>query len=106
MKTLNYQFTIIVPVYNEQDNILRLENELASFVKTARMKSCILFVNDGSTDNSVQMLREVCGRNNAMFYISFDKNLGLSAALKAGIDYTFSEYAGYIDADLQCAPFF
>ncbi len=39
-----------------------------------------------------------------MFYLSFEKNAGLSAALKAGIDNTFSEYAGYIDADLQTTP--
>jgi glycosyltransferase involved in cell wall biosynthesis len=104
MSTSNYQFTIIVPVYNEQDNILRLESELAAFIKKAKMKTCILFVNDGSTDESGKMLREVCTRNTDMFFISFDRNKGLSAALKAGIDYTFSEYSGYIDADLQTVP--
>ena len=99
-----YQFTVVVPVYNEQDNILRLENELSSFVETAKMKTCILFVDDGSTDDSAKMLRETCSRNEAMFYILFAQNKGLSAALKAGIDHTFTEYTGYIDADLQTAP--
>ncbi|MCD7900059.1 MAG: glycosyltransferase [Bacteroides sp.] len=103
-KTGQFQFTVIVPVYDEQDNILRLESELSSFLKTARIESCVLFVNDGSRDNSEQMLKEVCNRHDNMFYISFEKNKGLSAALKAGIDYTFSEYVGYIDADLQTAP--
>ncbi len=102
--TSNYQFTVIVPVYNEQENMIRLESELASFLKTARMKSCILFVNDGSIDQSIEMIREVCDRHDNMFFISFDKNKGLSAAIKAGIDYTFSDYVGYIDADLQTTP--
>lgn len=103
-RTSNYQFTIIVPIYNEQDNILRLESELASFMKTSKMKSCILFVNDGSEDNSEALLRNTCSKHNDMFYISFNKNRGLSAALKAGIDHSFSNYIGYIDADLQTTP--
>ncbi len=102
--TANFKFTIIVPVYNEQDNILRLESELASFLKNAVMKSCVLYVNDGSKDDSGKMLKGVCERHDNMFYLSFSKNAGLSAAIKAGIDYTYSEYVGYIDADLQTAP--
>jgi len=102
--TAKFKFTIIVPVYNEQDNILRLESELSSFLKSAIMKSCVMFVNDGSKDESGNILKEVCERHNDMFYISFTRNVGLSAAIKAGIDYTFSEYVGYIDADLQTTP--
>ncbi|MFV0483146.1 MAG: glycosyltransferase [Bacteroidales bacterium] len=103
-KTANYQFTVIVPMYNEQDNVIRLEIELSNFIKTSMMKSCILFVNDGSSDKSEEMICEVCNRNNDMYYISFDRNRGLSAAIKAGIDYSYSEYIGYIDADLQTTP--
>jgi len=104
MKTSDYQFTVIVPLFNEEENILRLETELSSFIKTAKMKSSVLFVDDGSGDNSAKMLQEVCSRNNDMFYITFQKNRGLSAALKAGIDFTFSDFVGYIDADLQTVP--
>lgn len=103
-KTSEYRFTVIVPVYDEQDNIERLEAELGAFLKTAAMKSCVLFVDDGSHDRSAQMLAEVCGRHDDMFYLSLARNRGLSAALKAGIDHTFSEFVGYIDADLQTAP--
>ena len=50
------------------------------------------------------MIRDICGRNPDMFYLSFEKNCGNSAAMKAGIDYAQSTYVGYIDADLQTTP--
>ncbi len=103
-KSAGYKLTIIVPVYNEEGNILRLERELASFLKISRLSSCVLFVNDGSTDASGQLIREICGRNDGFFHIRLARNGGLSAAMKAGIDVACSEYVGYIDADLQTAP--
>ena len=103
-RTGEYSFTIIVPVYNEEDNIARLESRLASYLPECRERACVLFVDDGSTDASARLIREACGRNADFFYISFARNAGLSAALKAGIDYTESEYLGYMDADLQTAP--
>jgi glycosyltransferase involved in cell wall biosynthesis len=102
--TAKFNFTVIVPVYNEQDNILRLESELSSFLKNAAVKSCVLFVNDGSKDDSGNMLKDVCARHDDMFYLSFSRNAGLSAAIKAGIDHAYSEYVGYMDADLQTTP--
>ena len=103
-KTADYRFTIIVPVFNEEDNIITLEKRLAAFLPECREKACVLFVDDGSTDSSAERLREICARNPDFFHIGFVKNAGLSAALKAGIDYTESEYLGYMDADLQTAP--
>ena len=103
-KTANYKFTIIVPVFNEEDNIHTLEKRLAAFLPECRELACVLFVDDGSTDSSAERIREVCARNADFFHIGFVKNAGLSAALKAGIDHTESEYLGYMDADLQTAP--
>lgn len=102
--TSKYRFTIIVPVYNEEDNIHALEERLAAFLPAAAEKACVLFVNDGSKDASGERLKEICGRNEDFYHIDFERNAGLSAALKAGIDYTESEYLGYMDADLQTAP--
>lgn len=103
-KTANYRLTIIVPVYNEEGNILRLETELGNFLKIAKFSSCILFVNDGSKDESGRFLKEICQRNVDFYYLELQKNSGLSAALKAGIDRCDSEFIGYIDADLQTSP--
>lgn len=103
-KSAAYKLTIIVPVYNEEGNILRLEKELTSFLQVARLSSCVLFVDDGSTDTSGKLIGEVCGRNKDFFHIRLARNGGLSAAMKAGIDVACSEYVGYIDADLQTAP--
>lgn len=103
-KTAQYQFTIVVPVYNEEDNISSLEKKLSDFLPTSLYKACVLFVNDGSKDDSLNRIIDVCNRHKDFFYISLSKNSGLSAAMKAGIDATESEYVGYIDADLQTTP--
>lgn len=103
-KTGEYAFTIVVPVYNETDNIYDLEKSLSGFLPKSILKACVLFVDDGSTDGSLEKIREICDRNKDFYYISFAKNAGLSAAIKAGFDYACSEYVGYMDADLQTTP--
>lgn len=99
-----YEFTIIVPVYNEEDNLERVEKELLAYTKIASKKTAILFVNDGSKDNSQSLIEAICARNEAFHYISFKENRGLSAAIKAGFDNVESPLVGYIDSDLQTAP--
>ena len=64
----------------------------------------MLFVNDGSSDRSLELLKAVCSRHDHFFYISSSQNHGLSTAVKAGIDAVESQYLGYIDADLQTNP--
>jgi glycosyltransferase involved in cell wall biosynthesis len=104
-KTADYEFTIVVPVFNEEENIFTVEKRLSEFLsKPLPLKSCVLFVNDGSSDGSKDRIIEACMRQPHFFHISLERNSGLSAALKAGIDATFSTYVGYIDADLQTVP--
>lgn len=103
-KTSEYELTIIVPVYNEEENMVRLENTLLEFLPQSIKKACVLFVDDRSSDRSLVRIRECCTRNEDFFYISFEKNRGLSAALKAGIEHSFSKLVAYMDADLQTAP--
>jgi dolichol-phosphate mannosyltransferase len=103
-KTADYELTVIVPIFNEVDNMTALENKLGAFLPRSLYKTCVLFVDDGSHDGSKEAIQAICYRNPLFYYISFEKNCGLSAALKAGIDMTESKYVGYIDADLQTSP--
>lgn len=98
------QFTILVPLYNESENLLRVEQELSSYLAKAPISSRVLFINDGSTDNSLDVLEQICERNEAFSFISFEENRGLSAAIKAGFDHVETSLTGYIDADLQTNP--
>ena len=101
---MEYQFTIVVPIYNEEENLERLEQQLSTYLEIAVKPTCILLVNDGSSDNSLSMIEKICERNEAFHFISFEKNCGLSAAIKAGFDYADTPLIGYIDSDLQTDP--
>ena len=101
---MNYTFTIVVPVYNEEENLERVEKELSNYIKIASVTTSILFVNDGSKDKSQNLIETICERNDAFNFISFKENKGLSAAIKAGFEHAESELVGYIDSDLQTAP--
>ena len=104
-KTADYKLTIVVPVYNEEDNIYALEERLSKFIsQSSQFPACVLFVNDGSKDKSRERIEEVCSRQNGFYFLNLAKNGGLSTAVKAGIDAAFSQFTGYIDADLQTAP--
>lgn len=96
--------TIIIPVYNEEDNINRLESELLEFKTSSQITSKILFVDDGSTDNSLEKIEAICNKHSDFGFLAFTENKGLSTALKAGFDFCDTEYLGYIDADLQTSP--
>ena len=98
------EFTIIVPVFNEEDNLARLEKEFSDYINIAPLKTSVLLVNDGSTDNSLSKIEGICIANDAFEFISFENNQGLSTALKAGFDSVTSPLVGYMDADLQTSP--
>ena len=102
--TAQYGLTILVPVFNEEDNIDRLTGALSSYLPSCPCRACALFIDDGSGDGSLVAIKEACSRNADFFYISFDRNRGLSAAIKAGFDHAESALVGYIDADLQTTP--
>ncbi|NBC57387.1 MAG: glycosyltransferase [Bacteroidetes bacterium] len=100
----NTQLTIIVPIYNESENIQRLKDALSQYFQKASVSVKALFVNDGSSDGSLEKLKSICKNSHCFDYISFTQNKGLSAAIKAGFDHVNSSLTGYIDADLQTDP--
>ncbi len=100
-----YDLTIIVPVYNEEENIDRLEQTFKEYFDQSPIKSKVLFVDDGSTDESFEKIKKLSDKDSRFEYLKFDKNYGLSSAIKAGIDHISTPWTGYIDADLQTTPF-
>lgn len=96
--------TIIIPVFNEEDNLERVQKEMSDFIEIAKVDSQVLFVNDGSKDQSQKMIEKICKEHKNFNYLSFKTNRGLSAAIKAGIDHVETGLTGYIDADLQTSP--
>ena len=102
--TADYELSVIIPIYNEEDNLDRIEKEMAEFLPKALVKTCVLFVNDGSKDSSLAKIKDICQRQPNFFYISSAVNRGLSTAIKAGIDTIESRLTGYIDGDLQTNP--
>lgn len=99
-----HQLTIIVPLFNEEENLLRVEQKLGEYAENSSIPVKVLLVNDGSTDDSLIMVKEICVRSSHFNYLSFTKNAGLSAAIKAGIDHVTTSLTGYIDSDLQTDP--
>lgn len=99
--TKKYELTILIPVYNERENIERLQIEVSEYLRVCPITACALFVDDGSTDGSLDLIQEICQNTLHFYYISLVGNKGLSTALKAGIDATYSRYVGYMDADMQ-----
>lgn len=96
--------TIIIPVFNEEDNLERVQKEMSDFIEIAKVDSQVLFVNDGSKDQSQKMIEKICKEHKNFNYLSFKDNRGLSTAIKAGIDHVETGLTGYIDADLQTSP--
>lgn len=98
------QISIVVPVYNESENIkplyLRLEPVLRALNKDYR----IVFVNDGSDDDSFSKIIELSKDDNNVFFINLSRNFGHQIAISAGLSYCNSDCVVIIDSDLQDPP--
>ena len=103
-KTSRYQFTILVPIYNEEGNIPAIEKAFEEYLPACPLKGCVLMVDDCSSDQSLAKIREVCSRHDDFFYLAHKSNCGLSAVMRTAQEYIESEWMGYIDADLQTDP--
>ena len=101
MKTV----TIIVPCFNEAEVIPLFYKEMTRVIALCKDYSFrLLFVDDGSGDETLLILRAMAERNPAVKYISFSRNFGKEAAMLAGMSYADSDFVGIIDADLQHSP--
>ncbi len=93
---------MIIPVFNEEENVSHLVYELGSyFQKETRFSTEIIFVNDGSTDDTMSQLKKAPHHSYTYKIISFSRNFGSHAALRAGIQRSEGDYITFIYADLQ-----
>ena len=103
--TVDYDLTVVIPVYNDQNDLPDLFNELENYSNHSSVKVCYLFVNDASTDKSLSLIRECCLRRNGFYYLSLERRTGFTGALKAGIMDVASPLIGFLDANLHSTPF-
>lgn len=96
--------SVIVPVYNEFETIPELQERLDSVCKNITNSYEIIFVNDGSKDNSLSRLKHYCEENEHLKYINFSRNFGHQIAVTAGLDFAKGEHIVIIDGDLQDPP--
>lgn len=95
------QLSIIVPCYNEAENIPLLFSRLTEVLASLQVTYEIICVNDGSEDNSLQVLLEYHKRDPRIKVINLSRNFGKEIALTAGLDYANGKAVIPIDADLQ-----
>ena len=95
--------SIVVPVFNESSNIQPLLDALDSHLPNGYDYE-IIFVDDGSVDDTLEVLQQSSFRGNAVGYLSFSRNFGHQNALKAGLDYANGNCVISMDGDLQHPP--
>tara|TARA_R110002012_G_scaffold86322_2_gene214502 strand:+ start:8047 stop:8814 length:768 start_codon:yes stop_codon:yes gene_type:complete len=96
--------TIVIPIFNEEEGIARLLPAFEEYMNSSKFDVNLLLVNDGSTDNSLIEIKKLAELHEHVGYLSFDKNAGLSAAIRAGFERSTTQWVGYIDGDLQTDP--
>lgn len=96
--------SIVVPVYNESENIQKLAGSLQHIFSTLSYRYEIIFINDGSSDSSHQMMKDLHDGDPHVNYIELSKNFGHQNALKAGLDFADGDCIISMDGDMQHPP--
>ena len=97
--------SLIVPCYNEQEALHPFMQELTRVTATlGDVQTEVILVNDGSADNTLQVIRELAGQYEMVRYISFSRNFGKESAMLAGFAAAKGDYVAVMDADLQDPP--
>lgn len=99
------KITVIVPCYNEQEALHYYYEEMSRVMSEMNYVDFeLLLVNDGSKDNTLEIMKELAGKDNRVKYISFSRNFGKEAAMYAGFENSTGDYVCLMDADLQDPP--
>lgn len=96
---------MIVPCYNEQETIKVFYDTVCPILDNINnVDYSLIFVDDGSKDNTLKIIKELSQKDSHVKYISFSRNFGKEGAMLAGLKYSKADYVGIIDADLQHSP--
>ncbi|HOJ16966.1 MAG TPA: glycosyltransferase family 2 protein [Ignavibacteriaceae bacterium] len=98
------KLSVVVPLFNEQDSLQPLSAEIRKVCIANNFDFEVIFVDDGSTDNSLKVIKDICRGDRRFKYISFQKNYGKSAALNIGFKKASGTVVVTMDADLQDDP--
>jgi dolichol-phosphate mannosyltransferase len=98
------EISIVVPLYNEEKNIRLMHDRLVSSILKISSNFEIIYVNDGSNDNSFLELLKLSDEDERVKYINFSRNFGHQIAVTAGLDYSKGAAVVIIDGDLQDPP--
>ena len=96
--------SVVIPIYNEADAIPHLEPALRSVLEQLPCDYEIVFVNDGSRDDSLHLLEALAEKDSRLKILSFSRNFGHQAAITAGLDFAAGDAVAVMDADLQDPP--
>lgn len=96
--------SIVIPVFNEQENLLELTGELEEVLSPIMPDYEIILVDDASTDLSLPIMKKLAEKDPRIKYLSFSRNFGQQAALTAGLDFASGDAIITMDADLQDPP--
>lgn len=96
--------SIVIPLFNEQENVTYLYDRLTTASSSWNEDYEIIFVDDGSTDNTLELLRAFSSRDQRIQIISLSRNFGHQAAISAGIKYSTGDAVIVMDGDLQDPP--
>ena len=97
-------FSFVIPVWNEEKNISLIYDKLIEILPQINAEAEFIFINDGSTDNSLMELDKLANYDKRVRYINFSRNFGHQAALTAGLQYASGDAVVTLDCDLQDPP--
>ncbi len=98
------KLSVIIPIFNEEENIRPLFSELKEVLDSLGSEYEIVFIDDGSTDSSLALLEKISGECEHVVVVSFRKNFGQTAAMAAGFDYATGDVIVTMDGDMQNDP--
>ena len=102
---MNPEISIVIPCFNEEEAIPIFYEETLRVLKTMSLSSFeFVFIDDGSSDRTLEVLKEISAKDKSVHFVSFSRNFGKEAALYAGLSKTNGDFISVMDVDLQDPP--